>query len=151
MPDSTDCVQMSDESNHLMQMIQIMMSLVQTTYFYSATLSLGGDKFIFKLPTFFISCLATAIHNFKYRYLKGNFLNLSENVNFSNLKGQLQNTKIAMLFNFNSHPLEAVSRYRDPQLQVGENYLHLSNWGTNIWKWWCSNTYFIPNDSDSMG
>ena len=25
----------------------------------------------------------------------------------------------------NFHPLEAVSRYRDPQLKVGENYSHL--------------------------
>ena len=132
MPDSTDCVQMSGDSNHLMQMIQIMMSLVRITYFYFTTLFLEADKLIFKLFTFFISCLATAIYNFKYRYLKGNFLNLSENVNFSGITWQLQHTKIAMLFNFNFHPLEAVSRYRDPQLQVGENYLHLSNWGTNI-------------------
>ena len=27
----------------------------------------------------------------------------------------------------NFHPLEVVSRYRDPQLQVGENYSHLFN------------------------
>ena len=26
----------------------------------------------------------------------------------------------------NFHPLEVVSRYRDPQLQVGENYLYMS-------------------------
>ena len=28
----------------------------------------------------------------------------------------------ALHYFFNSHPLEVVSRYRDPQLQVGENY-----------------------------
>ena len=28
----------------------------------------------------------------------------------------------AILNNLNFHPLEVVSRYRDPQLQVGENY-----------------------------
>ena len=28
----------------------------------------------------------------------------------------------AKLNNLNFHPLEVVSRYRDPQLQVGENY-----------------------------
>ena len=27
-----------------------------------------------------------------------------------------------ILNNFNFHPFEAVSRYRDPQLQVGENH-----------------------------
>ena len=31
----------------------------------------------------------------------------------------------------NFHPLEVVSRYRDPQLQVGENYLHSFNLRTN--------------------
>ena len=29
--------------------------------------------------------------------------------------------------NLNLHPLEFVFRYRDAQLQVGENYSHLSN------------------------
>ena len=29
--------------------------------------------------------------------------------------------------NLNFHPLEVVSRYRDPQLQVGENYWYLFN------------------------
>ena len=28
----------------------------------------------------------------------------------------------AKLNNLNFHPLEVLSRYRDPQLQVGENY-----------------------------
>ena len=27
----------------------------------------------------------------------------------------------------NFHPIEVVSRYRDPQLQVGENYIYLFN------------------------
>ena len=31
------------------------------------------------------------------------------------------------LNHLNFHPLELVSRYRDPQLQVGENYSHLFN------------------------
>ena len=31
--------------------------------------------------------------------------------------------KKVILDNLNFHPLEVVSRYRDPQLQVGENYL----------------------------
>ena len=46
--------------------------------------------------------------------------------------------------NSNFHPLEVVSRYRDPQLQVGENYSHLLNLGPNICKSWCLNTHFVP-------
>ena len=30
----------------------------------------------------------------------------------------------AQLSHLNLHPLEVVSRYRDPQLQAGENYLY---------------------------
>ena len=30
-----------------------------------------------------------------------------------------------MISYFNFHPSEVVSRYRDPQLQVGENYYYL--------------------------
>ena len=33
----------------------------------------------------------------------------------------------ATLWNLNFHPLETVDRYRDPQLQVGENYSLLYN------------------------
>ena len=32
------------------------------------------------------------------------------------------------LFNLNFHPLEVVSRWRDPQLQVSENYSDLTKW-----------------------
>ena len=32
---------------------------------------------------------------------------------------------IAKLVNWNFHPLEVVSRWRDPQLQVSENYSYL--------------------------
>ena len=33
----------------------------------------------------------------------------------------------AKLTYFNFHPLEVVSRYRDPQLQLDENYAYLFN------------------------
>ena len=42
------------------------------------------------------------------------------------------------------HPLKDASRYRDPQLQVGENYSHLFNLGPNICQFWC----FILNNCD---
>ena len=47
------------------------------------------------------------------------------------------------LNNLNFHPLEVVSRYRNPQLQVNENY------SQNLKKYWCSNTHFIHNNSDT--
>ena len=37
------------------------------------------------------------------------------------------NPLTAKLFNHNFHPLEVVSRWRDPQLQVSENY-------SDVWK-----------------
>ena len=46
------------------------------------------------------------------------------------------NTYHAMLIYLNFQPLEVVSRYRDPQLQVAENYAYLLNLGTNICKSW---------------
>ena len=38
----------------------------------------------------------------------------------------------AKLSILNSHPLEVVSHYRDPQLQVVENHSYLFNLGPNI-------------------
>ena len=49
--------------------------------------------------------------------------------------------------NLNFHRLEVVSRYRDPQLQVGENYSYLFKLRPNICKFWCLNR-FIPCNSD---
>ena len=48
----------------------------------------------------------------------------------------------------NFHPLEVVSRYRDHQLQVGENYKYVFNWSRNICKSWCLDTHLIPQNSD---
>ena len=53
-----------------------------------------------------------------------------------------------MLIYLNFHPLEVLSRYRDPQLKVAENYSYLFNSGTNIWKSLCLDTHSIPNNSD---
>ena len=46
------------------------------------------------------------------------------------------------------YPLEVVSRYRDPQLQVGKNYSYLLNLIYILCKFLCINTYFVPNISD---
>ena len=60
------------------------------------------------------------------------------------------NPQPAKLFFFNFQPLEVMSRYRDPQLQVVENYSNLFNLSTNICKSQCLHTHFIPNDSDMV-
>ena len=54
--------------------------------------------------------------------------------------------KIILIFT-----LEAVSRYRDPQLQVAENDLYLFNFMPNIGNSWCLNTYFVSNNSNCIG
>ena len=54
-------------------------------------------------------------------------------------------TKLSDLY---LHPLEVVSRYRDPQLQVGVNYSYLFSLRSKICKSLCSNTHFIYNSSD---
>ena len=42
------------------------------------------------------------------------------------------NPLTANLFYMNFHPLEVVSRRRDPQLQVSENYSDLTKWRSTI-------------------
>ena len=41
----------------------------------------------------------------------------------------------AKLFNLNFHPLEVVSRWRDPQLQVSEKYSDLTKWRSTVFKY----------------
>ena len=45
------------------------------------------------------------------------------------------NPLTAKLFNLNFHPLEVVSRLRDPQLQVSENYSDLTKWRSTVFKY----------------
>ena len=44
------------------------------------------------------------------------------------------NSLSAKLFNLNFHPLEVVSRWRDQQLQVSENYSDLTKWRSTLFK-----------------
>ena len=44
------------------------------------------------------------------------------------------NPLTANLFNPNFHPLEVVSRWRDPQLQVSKNYSDLTKWRSTVFK-----------------
>ena len=45
------------------------------------------------------------------------------------------NPLIAKLFNLNFHPLEVMSRCRDQQLQVSENYSDLTKWRSTVFKY----------------
>ena len=54
----------------------------------------------------------------------------------------------AKLIYLNFQPLEVVSRYRDPQLQVAENYSYLFNLSPNIYKSFCLDTRIFSNNSD---
>ena len=51
----------------------------------------------------------------------------------------------AKLFNLNFHPLEVVSRWRDPQLQVSENYSDLTKWRLTVFKYCWFMSHFIFN------
>ena len=51
----------------------------------------------------------------------------------------------AKLFNLNFHPLEVVSRWRDPQLQVSENYSDLTKWRSILFKSCWLMSHFIFN------
>ena len=54
----------------------------------------------------------------------------------------------AQIINLNFQPLELVSRYRDAQLQVTENYWYLFNLTSNSCKYWCLSSHFISNKCD---
>ena len=49
--------------------------------------------------------------------------------------GYSLNPLAAKLFNLNFHPLQVVSRLRDPQLQVSENYSDLTKWRSTVFKY----------------
>ena len=71
------------------------------------------------------------------------FIYIKEIINFISI-----NFYSAKLIYLSFHPLKVVSRYRDPQLQVAENYSYLLDFSTHICKSWCLETHFIPNNSD---
>ena len=59
---------------------------------------------------------------------------------------RLANPWGATLQNLYFHPLEVVSRYRDPQVQVGENYPYLLNLGLNI----CKSQFLNPHSISKL-
>ena len=61
------------------------------------------------------------------------------------LNRQRVNPLTVNLFNLNFHPLEVVSRWRDPQLQVSENYSDLTKWRSTVFKYCWLMAHFIFN------
>ena len=55
----------------------------------------------------------------------------------------LFNPLTAKLFNLNFHSLEVVCRWRDPQLQVSENYSDLTKWRSTVFKYCWLMSHFI--------
>ena len=55
------------------------------------------------------------------------------------------NPLTAKLFDLNFHPLEVVSRWRDPQLQVSENCSDLTIWRSTVFKYCWLMAHFIFN------
>ena len=53
------------------------------------------------------------------------------------------NPLTAKLFNLNIHPLEIVARWRDPQLQVSENYSDLTKRTSIVFKYCWLMSYFF--------
>ena len=54
---------------------------------------------------------------------------------------------LSLLHTLNFHPLEVVSRYREPQIQVGENHSFINLIQKNC-KSLCLNTHFVPINCD---
>ena len=75
---------------------------------------------------------------------------------------QLFNPLTAKLFNLNFHPLEVVTRWRDPQLQASENYSYLAKWRLTVFKYnwlmshfifvicWKGGTVLIKNENSNI-
>ena len=58
---------------------------------------------------------------------------------------------LMLLIYLHFQPLEVVSRYRNPQPQVVDNYSYLVNLKPNIYKYECLNSYFITNNCGLTG
>ena len=65
-----------------------------------------------------------------------------------NNDGRSINPQSGKLNNLNFRPLEVVSRYREPQLQVDENYSCLFNFRSIICKSWCLSIHYVSNNCD---
>ena len=63
--------------------------------------------------------------------------------------GAVVNPLTAKLFTLNFHPLEVVSRWRDPHIQESENYSDLTKWRSTVFKSCWLMSLFIFNRFNS--
>ena len=128
----------------------------------SATFHLGGHHSItgregegagvFGLENKLLSSLPTSRTWFLSQNKNKTFISLSWNFIFVHKAGSKNsrlsidlevNPLTAKLFNLNFHPLEVVSRWRDPQLQVSENYWNLAKLRSTVFKYCWLMSHFI--------
>ena len=62
-------------------------------------------------------------------------INIDETATWGVIGGRAFNPLTAKLFNRNFYPLEVVSRWRDPQLQVSENDSDMTKWRSTVFKY----------------
>ena len=72
---------------------------------------------------------------FIFRVYVNTHMTLQAFCHTDNIMSACINPLTAKLFNLNFHPLEVVSRWRDPQLQVSEKYSDLTKCRSNIADW----------------
>ena len=60
------------------------------------------------------------------------------------------NSVTAILFTWNFHPHEVVSRWRDPQLQVNENYSDFTRWRSTMLRSWSHVLSFTCLKADNV-
>ena len=73
-------------------------------------------------------------------------MNLCQVVMWARFQHKLTlNPLTAKLINLNFHPLEVVSRWRDPQPQLSENYSDLTKWRSTLFKSCWLMSHFIFN------
>ena len=154
-------------------MMDIKLSMIYLNTRFSICLSLTDLLSALVTATVLVIFVGSAVHEiiFCYRILGGRVSELEKKVKTLEVSGLWNipgeffiafsvplllpypyiygfNPYPAKLISSNFHPLEVVSRYRDPQLQVGENYSYLFNLRPTICKSWYLNTHFFLNNSD---
>ena len=101
------------------------------------------DIILSEALTFIMRCLGTVIIVKKnagmfFKYCETRIIHYSWGAGIASNSNQAVHPFPAELPYLNFHLREVVSRYRDPQLHVSENYSELFNLETNICNCWCS-------------
>ena len=106
------------------RLLPIVQILLTTRYIPAFALVCFGNDKIMCLIIFAFALDAVSVLRFKDNLL----YSLLNNVGLLNQVNPLS----AKLFNLNFNPLEVVSRWRDPQLQLSETYSDLTEWRSTV-------------------